>query len=93
MQYQLEMKTYQEPDFLILDEVTESISKDGILSEVERQVFRMLIDERHNYNRPSLIISNRNTQEIALRFGKDIMDRLSKNSISLIFNWPSYRQQ
>lgn len=79
--------------FLILDEVTESASKDGCPSEYERQTLSLLINARYQNNYCTLVITNRDKNELTHRLGSPIIDRLSEKGITLIFNWNSFRQK
>lgn len=92
--YQSLIDYYSRIQFLVLDEVTEAITKDGVPSEVERKVLQDVINVRYQQKSgATLIISNRNLSELTSRLGKPIADRLSENSITLVFNWNSYRQK
>lgn len=86
------MEHYRKIDCLILDEVTEALTRDGAPSEYERNLLFSLIDARYQEKRCTLVISNRNKHELITRLGKPLTDRLSENGIMLIFNWQSYRQ-
>ncbi|GEM_PF-2446300 len=84
---------YKNIDFLILDEITESITKDCSLSEIDRKLLFDVINARYEDGKCcTLIISNRAKLDVIKRLGEPIFSRLSENSISLIFNWNSYRQ-
>lgn len=83
---------YNNVQFLILDEVTESISKDGYPSEYDRRLLFEIINQRYaKQELCTLIISNRDKGELINRLGQPIIDRLSEKGIQLIFNWDSYR--
>lgn len=85
---------YVRPHFLILDEITESTTKDGIPSEMEVKLLFELINERYmSGNRCTLVISNRDKKNLIQRLGNPIVDRLSENGLTLVFNWNSYRKQ
>jgi DNA replication protein DnaC len=80
-------------DLLIIDETTESINKDGAPSEVEKQLFLRLINERYANRLCTLIITNRDNDELVNRLGSPIVRRLSENGISLAFTWDAYQQK
>jgi DNA replication protein DnaC len=90
--YQSILEHYQRPHLLILDEVTESTNKQGIPSENERNLLFEVINQRYQLgNRSTLVISNRDKKSISTILGLSIVDRLSENGISLVFDWDSYR--
>ena len=83
---------YKSIQFLVLDEVTESINKDGCPSEYERKMLFEIVNSRYEKRKLcTVIISNRDKAELLTRLGQPIMDRLSEKSATLIFNWDSYR--
>lgn len=91
--YQALLNHYKNIQFLILDEITESFTKDGQLAEIERATLFDLVNARYETGKCcTLIISNRDKSELASRLGSRVYDRLSEKSITLIFNWKSYRQ-
>lgn len=91
--FQMEMLSLQRIQFLIIDEITESINKDGVLSLMEKQLLFNIINERYEKQLCTIIISNRDKQSLADRLSLQMIDRLSEKSISLAFNWNSYRQK
>lgn len=90
--YDSNIKQYQEVDFLVIDEISESINKGGMSSETEKQVLFQIINKRYESQLCTLAITNRNKQELINRLGLPIVDRLSHNGITLAFSWNSYRQ-
>ena len=91
--YQSYINSFDDIHLLIIDEITESVSKDGFPSELEKQVLFQIINKRYENNLCTLIISNRNQDELIHRLGLPIVDRLSDKGISLAFDWNSYRQR
>jgi len=92
--YQILIDYYKRIQFLVLDEITESVTKDGEPSEVERQMLFDVINARYEQeNLCTLIISNRDKAELKSRLGCPIIDRLSEKGITLIFDWDSYRNK
>jgi DNA replication protein DnaC len=90
--YQTILNLYCEVDFLILDEVSESVTKDGSPSEWEKKLLFDLINARYEKgNRCTLIISNRDKAELNFRIGSQVMDRLLDKGFVLGFNWNSFR--
>ncbi len=82
-----------EVDFLILDEVTESVNKGGIPSEAEKTLLFRIIDQRYLNKCCTLIITNRDHDGLVERIGLQTVDRLSQDCISMAFDWPSYRKK
>jgi DNA replication protein DnaC len=90
--YQLRIQFYQQIDFLILDEVTEAVNQTGRPSACDLRILFEVINSRYvTGKRCTLLISNHDQKTVASRLGQPIADRLSQNSLTLIFNWPSYR--
>lgn len=94
--YQNVLEIYKKPQFLILDEVTESFSygKECVPLDHERKLLFEVINARYmQKNRCTIVISNRDKNELSNRLGQPISDRLYENCIGLIFDWNSYRQK
>lgn len=91
--FQSHFEKYQNIQLLILDEVTESINKNGFPSELEKQLLFKIIDRRYEKKLCTLIITNHDRKELAARLGQSTTDRLDENGILLAFNWNSYRQK
>lgn len=91
--FQSEIKNYYTTEFLILDEVTESMNRMGTPSEMEKQFLFRLINERYQRKNCTLLISNRDQKELTQLLGVPTMDRLYENSVFLAFNWNSFRQE
>ena len=80
--------------FLVLDEISESMTKDGAPSVIEAQILFDVINSRYEQgNLCTLIISNRDKSELIKRLGIPTMDRLLENHVTLVFDWPSIRQK
>lgn len=88
-----EVKLYEDVSFLILDEITESLSKDGSPTELERQMLFKIINKRYENSLCTLVITNRDINALNMRLGQPTADRLSENGITLAFDWDSYRQK
>ena len=92
--FQSILDTYKRCDLLILDEVTESLTKDGFPSEYDQKLLFEVVNARYEIgNRCTIVISNRDKSELKNRIGNPVYDRLSENGITLAFNWDSYRQK
>jgi len=91
--FDLALKTYRHLPFLIIDEVTEGCGKGAYPADWERNLLRMIIDVRYQYCKCTLIITNRNQQELIERLGEPTIDRLSEKGIRLAFNWESFRKK
>ncbi|OAI45992.1 hypothetical protein AYO45_01920 [Gammaproteobacteria bacterium SCGC AG-212-F23] len=92
--YQAFIDFYKRVHFLVLDEITEAITKDGAPSEMERKLLFDVINARYELKeRCTVVISNRNATDLANRIGQSTDDRLSENGILLVFNWDTYRKK
>lgn len=89
--FQSQLSYYRDVDFLILDEFSESISRDGAPVEFEKRLMFEVIDARYQQQRPTLVISNRNYDQLVARLGLATVERLSEKSATLMFDWPSWR--
>ncbi len=86
------MAFYQHISFLIIDEVTEGGGKNRSLTDWESELLFKLINLRYQQQRCTLVISNRNRENLRNCLGERIYDRLADKGIPLAFNWKSYRQ-
>jgi len=89
--FQSQLAYYRDVDFLILDEFSESVSRDGAPVEFEKRLMFEVIDARYQQQRPTLAISNRNYDQLVARLGLATVERLSEKSAILMFDWPSMR--
>lgn len=87
------LQSMDQIDLLIIDEVSESISKDGLPTEIEKQVLFQIINRRYESNLCTIVITNRDQNDLVSRLGLPVVDRLSEKGISLAFDWNSYRQK
>jgi len=91
--FQILLDFYKRIQFLIIDESTEGSGKGGTLAEWERLLLFAVIDARYQEQLCTVLISNRNKEDLTERLGKPSVDRLLEKGITLAFNWESYRQQ
>lgn len=91
--FQSHVKLYETVLFLIIDEVSESLSKDGAPTELEKQMLFQIINKRYENNLCTLVITNRDMNTLSRRLSQPTVDRLSENGIVLAFEWNSYRQK
>jgi len=89
--FQAQLNFFVRQDLLILDEISESVNRDGSLAEFEKRLLFDVINARYEQQRSTLIISNRNQDSLANCLGASTVDRLTEQGISLVFNWQSYR--
>ena len=79
---------FASPDLLILDEVGVQFG-----SEFEKQVLFDVLNERYEKLKPSILLSNIPSEQLADYLGERVTDRLRENGGALIgFNWDSYRK-
>lgn len=90
--YQANIKSYETVSFLVLDEITESLSKDGAPTEIEKQLLFQIINKRYENSLCTLVITNRDVETLSKRIGHATLDRLRENGISLAFDWDSHRK-
>lgn len=92
-QFLREFEIYTKCQFLVIDEVTESISKNGFPSEIEKQLLFRLINQRYENQLCTLVITNRDDTEFISRLGEGTIDRLTEKGMTLAFMWDSYRKK
>lgn len=80
-------KRYEAMDLLVIDEV--GIGKG---SEDERNIAYEVIGRRYNAVKPTLVISNCNTADMADYIGERCVDRLLEKGKVLALDWASYRR-
>jgi DNA replication protein DnaC len=89
--FECKLESLTKIDFLIIDEVTESINAHGRPSEIEKQLFLKVINARYENRRCTLVITNRNEDGIVDRLGMPIYGRLKEGGLMFAFNWESFR--
>jgi DNA replication protein DnaC len=77
---------------LIIDEITESVSKAGTPTEIERQLLFRIINDRYEKKLSTVIITNKDENGLMDCLGEPIVDRINDSGFSLAFNWNSYRK-
>lgn len=77
------------PDLLILDEVGVQYGTD-----YERMVITDLLNKRYNEMRPTVLISNLDSDELARYVGERVMSRMTEGGGAILsFDWDSYRER
>jgi DNA replication protein DnaC len=87
------MDLFKRPQLLIIDEATESINKNGVPSDIDKQILFQIINHRYADNLCTLIITNRDLPDLKFRLGEPLVDRLSEKGVFIAFNWESYRKK
>jgi DNA replication protein DnaC len=83
------MEYYTRPRLLILDEVGVQFGTD-----FERNVLFDIINERYEYNRPQILVTNLQKNELTEFLGDRVIDRLREGGGKVIaFDWESKRGQ
>jgi DNA replication protein DnaC len=77
---------------LIIDEVTESISRSGKPTEIEKQLLFRIINDRYENKLSTLIITNKDENGLVDCLGEPIVDRIKDGGFMLGFNWNSFRK-
>lgn len=89
--FESQIKAINEVDLLIIDEATESINKNGTPTDSEKNLLFRVIDQRYQNHRCTIIITNRDNNQLVERLGEPTVSRLTENGIAMAFNWKSYR--
>ena len=79
------IKDLSDYPLLVIDEVGKFESKEEV-----KYLF-MIINERYEKNKSTVLITNKNKKELAEYLGKPIYDRFTENCMSIEFNFDSYR--
>jgi DNA replication protein DnaC len=91
-QFRKELDYLVQPQLLIIDEASTGCGKNGFPAGWERELLFTIINERYQNEKPILVISNHNTQQLIERVGEATVDRLSE-SVILAFDWGSFRKK
>jgi DNA replication protein DnaC len=79
-----------EPDVLILDDV---LPPSGRLTEYQASNLYRIVENRYRQKQPILVSMNvASGEEAELGMGAQIVDRIRDGSMTLFFNWPSFRK-
>jgi len=84
--FDAELKALNQYHFFIIDGITESITKDGKPSEIERKLLCKIINERYENNLCTLVITHRDKKEFINRLGETLYTQLSEKGINLILS-------
>jgi DNA replication protein DnaC len=74
------------PDLLVLDEVGVQVGSDH-----EKLLMFEVLNSRYQELRPTILISNLNTDDLEAFLGQRVMDRYRECGSVLAFDWESYR--
>lgn len=91
-QFKKELDYLVQPQLLIIDEASTGCGKDGLPAGWERELLFTVLNERYQHQKPILVISNHNTQQLTERLGGATVDRLGE-SVALAFDWCSFRNK
>ena len=80
------LRRLNELPILVIDEIGVQFG-----SKAESVLFTDIINERYNFLRPTILITNLTTQECHKELGDRVMDRLRDGGHALAFTWPSQR--
>lgn len=86
------LESYTRKSLLIIDEATEGVGKFNFPADWERKILFTLINARYEKQLCTIVITNRNRDEMIERLGAPIVDRLSDKGLFLAFDWNSYRK-
>ena len=79
------LKKYSDYPLLVIDEIGKFESKEEV-----KYLF-MIINERYEKNKSTVLISNKSKKELAEYLGQPVYDRFTENCMSIEFNFESYR--
>lgn len=83
------IKTYTDPDLLIIDEVGVQFGSDS-----EKLILFEIINTRYEKMRPTILISNLPKDELSVFIGERVIDRMNDGGgCTLAFTWDSYRSR
>lgn len=83
------IKTYTDPDLLIIDEVGVQFGSDS-----EKLILFEIINTRYEKMRPTILISNLPKEELSAFIGERVIDRMNDGGgCTLAFTWDSYRSR
>lgn len=75
------------PDLLIIDEVGDQVG-----SESDKRLLNKIVNQRYADNKPIILISNKDEEEVKKVLGTRIINRLRENSGRIIlFDWKGHR--
>ena len=80
------IKFFRLPDLLVIDEVGVQFG-----SQAEQLLLTEVINDRYEWMRPTILISNLTTEQLSEVLGERIIDRFRENGKLLVFDWMSYR--
>ena len=87
MTEQRAIKSFCEPDLLIIDEVGVQFG-----SETEKLLLTEIINERYENIRPTIMLSNLPAKQLEDVLGERVVDRFRHGGEVLVFDWDSYRK-
>lgn len=80
------IQRFNSPDLLVIDEVGVQFG-----SLTEQLYLTEIINDRYEYLRPTIILTNLNVEELKLELGDRVIDRFKEGGNCLIFDWESFR--
>jgi DNA replication protein DnaC len=88
-----QLNFYKHAQLLIIDEATCGRVKGGELLAWEKETLFALMNMRYSQGLCTLFISNKDKMDFAHLLSERIAGRVMQSSITLAFNWPSYRNK
>ncbi len=80
------IRRFIEPDLLVIDELGVQFG-----SDTERLYLTEIINDRYEWFRPTLILTNLTMSELSKVLGERVIDRFREGGQVLVFDWKSYR--
>ncbi len=80
------IRRFIDPDLLVIDEMGVQFG-----SDTERLYLTEIINDRYEWLKPTIILTNLTMSELAKALGERVIDRFREGGHVLIFDWKSYR--
>jgi len=80
------MRSFLKPDILVIDEIGVQFG-----SDTERMYITEIINDRYEWEKPTILISNLTMKELSGLLGDRVIDRFREGGKVVVFDWESYR--
>lgn len=80
------IRRFIEPDLLVIDELGVQFG-----SDTEKLYLTEIINDRYEWLKPTIILTNLTMPELAKVLGERVIDRFREGGQVLVFNWESHR--
>lgn len=80
------LKLLTKPDLLVIDEIGVQFG-----SNTERMILSEIIDDRHEQQRPTILLTNLTVKELQPLLGDRVIRRFRDQGSVLVFDWQTYK--